>query len=68
MVADEFAQSTITNVYFDNEEFDMIQDVLAKKNGREKVRMCLYDAQPQASSAAFLEIKKKKTRWGISIG
>lgn len=64
MVADEFAQSTITNVYFDNEEFDMIQDALAKKNGREKVRMCLYDAQPRASSAAFLEIKKKEDKVG----
>ena len=37
MTEDEFATSTITNIYFDNEDFDMIQDSLAKKSGREKI-------------------------------
>lgn len=64
MVADEFATSTITNIYFDNEDFDMIQDSLAKKNGREKVRMRIYDAIPSESSQAFLEIKKKENKVG----
>ncbi len=50
MMADEFATSTITNIYFDNEDFDMIQDSLAKKNGREKIRMRVYDATPSESS------------------
>lgn len=49
MMADEFATSTITNIYFDNEDFDMIQDSLAKKNGREKIRMRVYDATPSES-------------------
>lgn len=57
--ADRYAQSTITTIYFDNHQFDMIQDSLAKKHHREKVRMRLYDAIPQQSSQAFLEIKKK---------
>ncbi|WP_153057651.1 VTC domain-containing protein, partial [Streptococcus suis] len=64
MMADEFATSTITNIYFDNEEFDMIQDSLAKKNGREKIRMRVYDATPSESSQAFLEIKKKENKIG----
>lgn len=42
MTEDEFATSTITNIYFDNEDFDMIQDSLAKNNGREKfVCVCM---------------------------
>ncbi|HFI0419937.1 TPA: polyphosphate polymerase domain-containing protein [Streptococcus suis] len=64
MVSDEFATSTITNIYFDNEEFDMIQDSIAKKNGREKIRMRVYDAKPSESSQAFLEIKKKENKIG----
>ncbi|WP_105209445.1 polyphosphate polymerase domain-containing protein [Streptococcus suis] len=64
MVSDEFATSTITNIYFDNEDFDMIQDSIAKKNGREKIRMRIYDAQPSAGSQAFLEIKKKENKIG----
>lgn len=66
MMADEFATSTITNIYFDNEDFDMIQDSLAKKNGREKIRMRVYDAIPSESSQAFLEIKKKKIKLAIN--
>lgn len=64
MVSDEFATSTITNIYFDNEEFDMIQDSIAKKNGREKIRMRVYDSKPSESSQAFLEIKKKENKIG----
>ncbi|HFI0162872.1 TPA: polyphosphate polymerase domain-containing protein [Streptococcus suis] len=64
MVSDEFATSTITNIYFDNEDFDMIQDSIAKKNGREKIRMRVYDSKPSESSQAFLEIKKKENKIG----
>lgn len=59
MEADDFAQSSISNVYFDNPDFQMVADSLAKKHGKEKIRMRLYDLQPTASSQAFLEIKKK---------
>ncbi len=64
MVADDYANSTITNIYFDNENFDMIQDSLAKRNGREKIRMRVYDNQPCGTSQAFLEIKKKENEVG----
>lgn len=56
---DTYATSTITNIYFDTENFDLIQDSIAKQHAREKVRMRIYDANPQATSKAFLEIKKK---------
>lgn len=59
MVADDFSESTITNIYFDNDNFDMIQDSLAKKHGKKKVRMRLYAPSPTATSQAFLEIKQK---------
>lgn len=65
MVADEYANSTITNIYFDNEQFEMIQDAIDKKYGREKVRMRVYDAQPSKNSQAFLEIKKKENKIGF---
>lgn len=64
MRLDEFATSTITNIYFDSEQFEMIQDALAKKNGREKIRMRIYDSQPSEHSQAFLEIKKKENKIG----
>ncbi|MBF0778554.1 polyphosphate polymerase domain-containing protein [Streptococcus cuniculi] len=65
MVADDYAKSTITNLYFDNEQFDMIQDAIEKKNGREKVRMRVYDATPSPDSQAFLEVKKKENGIGF---
>lgn len=65
MRADDYAHSTITNIYFDNSNFDMIQDAIAKKGGREKVRMRLYDKLPTAKSTAFLEIKKKEAGVGF---
>lgn len=64
MTLDEFATSTITNIYFDSEQFEMIQDALDKKNGREKIRMRIYDSQPSEHSQAFLEIKKKENKIG----
>lgn len=59
MEADDFAQSTITSLYFDTQNFDMIQDSLAKKYGKEKLRLRTYDEKPNHDSSAFLEIKQK---------
>ena len=67
LVADEFAQSTITNIYFDTSDFQMIQNAIAKKGGREKVRMRTYQANPDLSSQAFLEIKKKINDIGYKL-
>lgn len=59
MVEDDFTHSTITSLYFDTPSFEMIQDSLAKKHGKEKLRIRTYDPQPTAASPAFLEIKQK---------
>lgn len=59
MEADDFAKSSIANVYFDTENFDVIQDAIAKRHGREKIRMRTYDHNPTETSQAFLEIKQK---------
>ncbi|MGT2896598.1 polyphosphate polymerase domain-containing protein [Streptococcus entericus] len=59
MEADDFAQSTITSLYFDTEHFDMVQDSLAKKYGKEKLRLRTYDRNGDLEAPAFLEIKQK---------
>ena len=45
--------------YFDTENFDVIQDALAKQHRREKIRMRTYIEKPQADSPVFLEVKSK---------
>lgn len=59
MQTDDFARSTITSLYFDTEDFQMIQDSLAKKYGKEKLRLRTYANNPSLESPAFLEIKQK---------
>lgn len=59
LVPDDYPVSTISNLYFDNADYDLVEDSLARLHGREKVRMRTYDAKPKADSFAFLEIKKK---------
>lgn len=58
-IEDDYPTSTISNIYFDTEDFDVIQDALNRQNRREKIRMRTYLAQPQADSQVFLEIKAK---------
>ena len=36
VVEDDYPTSTISNIYFDTENFDVIQDALAKQHSREK--------------------------------
>lgn len=59
LVEDDYPTSTITNIYFDTADFQVIQDSIAKKNGREKIRMRTYVTNPTEDSQAFLELKKK---------
>ena len=37
LVEDDFPNSSITNIYFDTEDFQVIRDSIAKKNEREKI-------------------------------
>ena len=59
MELDEYGRKTIRNIYFDTENFDVIQDALAKQHRREKIRMRTYIEKPQADSPVFLEVKSK---------
>ncbi|MCY7202616.1 polyphosphate polymerase domain-containing protein [Streptococcus gallolyticus subsp. gallolyticus] len=59
LVEDDYPTSTITNIYFDTADFQVIQDSIAKKNSREKIRMRTYVTNPTEDSQAFLELKKK---------
>ncbi|MBM7636257.1 polyphosphate polymerase domain-containing protein [Streptococcus saliviloxodontae] len=59
LVEDDYPRSTISNVYFDNDDFEVIQDAMAHRNGREKLRMRTYEENPTEASQVFLEIKKK---------
>lgn len=60
MREDDFARSTISSLYFDTENFQMIQDSLAKKNSREKIRLRSYETASDLDCPAFLEIKQKE--------
>lgn len=59
LIPDDYPTSTITNIYFDSSNFRMIQDAIAHKNDRKKIRMRFYNSQPSLDSQAFLEIKQK---------
>lgn len=59
LVEDDYPTSTITNIYFDTADFQVIQDLIAKKNGREKIRMRTYVTNPTEDSQVFLKLKKK---------
>ena len=50
VVEDDYPTSTISNIYFDTENFEVIQDALAKQHRREKIRMRTYIETPQADS------------------
>ena len=54
VVEDDYPISTISNVYFDTEDFDVILDAFAKQNRRKKSRMRTYVEYPTVESSAFL--------------
>ncbi|MBF0713381.1 polyphosphate polymerase domain-containing protein [Gemella sp. GH3] len=59
LIADDYASSTISNLYFDTENFYMIRSAKDKAEYKEKLRMRSYDKYPNDDSKVFLEIKKK---------
>lgn len=59
LVEDDYPTSTISNIYFDTEQFDMIQDDSQGTKRKEKIRMRTYLSQVQSDSQVFLEIKSK---------
>lgn len=62
LVEDDFPTSTITNVYFDTPDFQVIRDSIAKRHKREKIRMRTYSLLDCHEGPAFLEIKSKDSQ------
>ena len=58
MIEDDFGKYSISNLYFDNDNFDLIRTSLEKPIYKEKLRLRSYGI-PNDDSNSFLEIKKK---------
>ena len=59
VVEDDYPTSTISNIYFDTENFDVIQDALAKQHLREKSDADLYrKTSSRQSSISRGEVKR----------
>ena len=55
---DEYYESTINNIYFDNDNNDMIVESLEKPEFKAKVRLRSYGT-PELNDKVFLEVKDK---------
>lgn len=58
MHVDKFGFSTIMNIYYDTENYDIIRESLDKPVYKEKIRLRSYGI-PGRDSTVFLELKKK---------
>ena len=53
LVEDDYPISTISNIYFDTEDFDVLLDDDFGAKRKEKVRMRTYLSQPKIDSQVF---------------
>lgn len=58
MIEDEHGKSTICNIYFDTQNYDLIMHSITKPIFKEKIRLRSYNI-PNLQSDVFLEIKRK---------
>lgn len=58
MIEDEHGKSTICNIYFDTNQFDLIRHSITKPVYKDKVRLRSYDI-PNMDATVYLEIKRK---------
>lgn len=58
MIPDEYGKSTICNIYFDTNNYDLIGHSITKPFFKEKVRLRSYGT-PNDNSNVYLEIKRK---------
>lgn len=58
MQVDEYGKSTICNIYYDTEHYDLIRASIEKPPYKEKLRLRSYGV-PKLSDTVFLEVKKK---------
>lgn len=59
MKPNDYAHSTIANLYYDTPTYQMIRWSIDKPDYKEKIRVRSYQAIPQADSQVFAEVKKK---------
>lgn len=59
MELNEYAHSTIANLYLDTDDFQMIRHSIEKPMYKEKIRIRSYEQVPSADSQVFVEVKKK---------
>ena len=55
---DVFYKSTIYNVYYDTDNFELIRKLIEKPIYKEKLRIRSYD-KPTLDSSVYVELKKK---------
>lgn len=58
MIEDEHGKSTICNLYFDSDLYELISNSITKPFFKEKIRLRSYNI-PKKDSDVFLEIKRK---------
>lgn len=58
MTLDEFGRHTISNIYFDTEDYELIRTSIGKPAYKEKLRLRAY-GEVKGDSIVFLELKKK---------
>ena len=58
MNEDQYGKSTICNIYFDTDEYELIRHSIIKPYFKEKVRIRSYNT-PDRDSKVYLEIKRK---------
>lgn len=59
MEPNEYADSTIANLYYDTPTFQMIRASIEKPDYKEKIRVRSYNPTPTGQTAVFTEVKKK---------
>ena len=58
MQEDKYGKSTICNIYFDSEQYDLIRHSITKPYYKDKIRLRSYNV-PKKDSKVYLEIKRK---------
>ena len=58
MIEDEYGKSTICNVYFDTNQYDLIRHSITKPIFKDKIRVRSYNT-PRLEDDVYLEIKRK---------
>ena len=58
MIEDEYGKSTICNIYFDTDQYDLVRHSITKPVYKDKIRLRSYNI-PLIDDIVFLEIKRK---------